>query len=390
VLHKRFRQGSIVIGGSLAQKPHHGGLTWVFLQLVLGFKRLGWHVLFLDRLEPEMCVDASGAQCSFESSLNLRYLTQVMAQYGLSDAFAVAGEGYQRFIGLTRPQVMQRMRQADLFLNVMGFFAEPEIVAAARQRVFYDIDPGFTQMWQDLGLADLLKNQDDFVTVGENIGQRACSIPTCGRNWLVTRHPVVLEQWQPSGENGGAHFTDIGAWRGGYSSLDYKGQVYGLRAHEFRKFFQLPRLTGASFEIACDIHPTETKDLAQLAENNWRVIDPKTVAADPAAYHSYLSRSRAQFMVAKGIYVQSNSGLISDRCACYLAVGKPVLAQDTGFSSNYPTGTGLLSFSTIDEARKGVGEIAGDYAKHCAAAREIAEEYFDSDKVLTQLVDKLA
>ena len=387
---KRFRQGSVVIGGSLAQKPHFGGLTWVFLQLLLGFRRLGWDVLFLDRLDPEMCVDVSGAHCSFESSINVRYLGQVMAEYDLKDAFAVAGEGYQRFIGLTRSQVMERVRKADFFLNVMGFFADPEIAGAARRRVFYDIDPGFTQMWHELGLADLLRGQDDFVTVGENIGHDSCSIPTCGRAWIVTRHPVVLDQWPVANTAQNGRFTDLGAWRGPTGPIEYGGETYGLRVHEFRKFVALPRLTGEQFEVAFDIHPAEVKDLALLAENNWRLVDPQTVAAGPVGYRNYLSNSQAQFMVAKGMYVQSRSGLISDRCACYLAAGKPVLAQDTGFSANYPTGAGLIAFSSLEEARAGVAEIAREYHKHTRAARAIAEEYFNSDNVLAELVAKLA
>ena len=386
---KRFRQGSVVIGGSLAQKPHFGGLTSVYLQLLCGFKRLDWDVLFLDRLEPEMCIDASGAPTAFESSINISYLREVMAQYGLSGAFAVAGEAYHRFVGLTRAQVVERVRQADFFLNVMGFFADPEIAGAARRRVFYDIDPGFTQMWHELGLADLLRDQDDFVTVGENIASNNCAIPTCDRTWIRTRHPVVLDQWPIANQTDNGHFTDLGAWRGPTGPIEYGGKIYGLRVHEFRKFVTLPRLTGQQFEVAFDIHPAEVKDLALLAENNWRLVHPQTAAAGPVAYRNYIGNSRAQFMVAKGMYVQSCSGLISDRCACYLASGKPVLAQDTGFSAHYPTGAGLIAFSSLEEARAGVAEIAREYQKHSRAARAIAEEYFNSDKVLTELVAKL-
>lgn len=387
--HKPVGPQTVVIGGSIAQKPGFGGLTWVFLQLLLGFKRLGWDVLFLDRLEPEMCKDGAGAQCSFTSSLNLQYLRQTLEEFGLANAFAVAANGYKQFVGMPRSEVRQRVSEAEFLLNVMGFFSDEEILAAARRRVFYDIDPGFTQMWQDLGLADLLKDHDDFVTVAENIGKSVCSIPTCGRKWITTRHPVVLERWPTRANSGSGRFTDIGAWRGPYGSIEYKGRSYGLRAHEFRKFARLPRLTDESFEIACDIHPAEVNDLALLAENNWRVIHPQTVAADPEAYQDYLLHSRAQFMVAKGIYVQSNSGLISDRSACYLACGKPVLAQDTGFSRNYRTGCGLIAFSTMEEARDGVAEITRNYEKHCRAARQIAEEYFDSDKVIRQLIAEL-
>jgi len=362
----------------------------VFLQLLLGFKRLGWRVLFLDRLEPEMCVDASGASSSFELSMNVRYLADVMARYGLSDAYAVAGDNYQRYIGLTRSEVLERVRAADFFLNVMGFFADPDIIAAAPRRVFYDIDPGFTQMWHELGLADLLRDQDAFVTVGENIGTDSCSIPTCGRKWLRTRHPVVLDQWSATGQSHNGKFTDIGAWRGPTGPIEYGGTIYGLRVHEFRKFVELPRITGETFEIACDIHPAEVKDLALLAENDWRLVDPATVASDPPAYQQYLAGSRAQFMVAKGMYVQSHSGLLSDRCACYLASGRPVLAQDTGFRHKYPTDAGLIAFSTLEEAREGVRAITGDYHKHARAARAVAEEYFDSNKILADLLAQLA
>lgn len=279
---------SIVIAGSLAQKLGQGGFTWVFLQLLLGFRRLGWEVLFLDRLEPEMCVDVAGQPCALEASCNLRYLKQVMTQYGLDGAFALAYQRYDRFEGFTRAEVLKRVRESELFLNIMGFFEDAEIMAAAPRRVFYDIDPGFTQMWQDLGLCDLLRGHDDFVTVGENIGQPGCSIPTCGRNWIRTRHPIVLEQWPAQPDAGGRQFTDIGAWRGPYGTVEYLGRVYGLRAHEFRKFATLPRLSGQPFEIAFDINPTEVKDLALLAENNWRLIDPKVVVADPSAYQNYL------------------------------------------------------------------------------------------------------
>ena len=200
----------------------------------------------------------------------------------------------------------------------------------------------------------------------------------------------MLDQWPVANTAQNGRFTDLGAWRGPTGPIEYGGETYGLRVHEFRKFVALPRLTGEQFEVAFDIHPAEVKDLALLAENNWRLVDPQTVAAGPVEYRNYLSNSQAQFMVAKGMYVQSRSGLISDRCACYLAAGKPVLAQDTGFSANYPTGAGLIAFSSLEEARAGVAEIAREYHKHSRAARAIAEEYFNSDNVLAELVAKLA
>jgi hypothetical protein len=382
-------KGLIVLAGSVAQKPHQGGHTWVFLQYLLGFRQLGWDVLLLDRLEPEMCVDASGAPCPLEESANLRYLCDVMEAFALGDAFSVACDGGERFVGLSRQEVLARVRSAATLINVMGFFNDPEILGAARHRVFLDIDPGFGQMWRELGWHDPYHGYDCYVTVGENVGRPCCLVPTCGIAWIATRQPIVLDQWLPSDPTPEGSFTSIGTWRGPYGPIEYDGRTYRLRAHEFRRFMTLPSLTGESFEVALNIHAAETSDLALLSKNGWRLVDPTKLAHKPEAYRVYIAASKAEFMVAKNMYVQSNSGWFSDRSICYLASGKPVLAQDTGLGSLYPLGRGLLTFSTLEEAHAGVEEIASSYESHCRAARDIAEEYFDSAKVLTRLLQNV-
>lgn len=381
--------GTIVVAGALAQRPGVGGHTWVFLQYLLGFKRLGWDVLFLDQLEPEMCLDAAGQPCPLEQSVNLHYFLQVMERFGLDGAFALIYDHGERLVGLSRQQVLERTKNSAFLINVMGYFADEEILGSAPRRVFLDIDPGFGQMWQDLGLAAVFQGHDDYVTIGENIGQTDCTIPTCGLEWITTPQPVVLDCWQPQTRAGTEWFTSIISWRGAYGPLEYQGKTYGLRVHEFRKFASLPRLSERPFQLALDIHPAEVKDMALLADNGWSLLDPKVVAGDPWAYQAYVQGSKAEFMVAKNMYVQSNSGWFSDRSICYLASGRPVLAQDTGLRRLYPTGEGLLTFSTVDEALAGVEELSSDYARHAHAARLIAEEYFDSDKVLSRLLGKL-
>lgn len=373
-------KGTIVVACSLAQKPHQGGFTWVLLQYLLGFRRLQWDVVFLDRLEPEMSADAS---------TNLDYLQHVMATFGLADSFAVVCDNGTQFVGLSRTETVQRVSDAALFMNVMGFFTDPEILAAARQRVFFDIDPGFGQMWCELGLHDPYHGYDYYVTVGENVGRPDCPVPECGRDWITTRHPVVLERWPVAGPAPRGRFTSIGAWRGPYAPIEYKGTTYGLRVHEFRKIAALPTRTAESFEVALDIHAADARDLSLLSNNRWRLADPAVVARDPGAYQGYIAASKAAFVVAKNMYVQSRNGLVSDQSICYLASGKPVLALDTGLDSLYPLGRGLVTFSTLDEAVAGVNEIAANYAVHCRAARELAEEYFDSDKVLTRLLTRI-
>jgi hypothetical protein len=379
----------LVLAGALAQKPGYGGHTWVFLQYLLGFKRLGWDILFLDELEPAQCVDDTGVACPFESSQNLRYFQAVMERFGLSDSFALSYNRGEHRVGVPRAEVRERVRQSTFLLNVMGFLKDEDILGQAPRRVFLDIDPGFAQMWKDLHLADVFRGHDDFVTIGENIGQVDCLIPTCGLKWVTTPQPVVLDYWPFQVEPSGDAFTSVASWRGAYGPVEYHGRIYGLRVHEFRKFVELPRRTGTPFHLALDIHPAENMDLVLLAENGWILLAPAEAVGDPWNYQAFIRSSAAEFMVAKNMYVASRSGWFSDRSICYLASGKPVLVQDTGIRHLYPTSEGLVTFRTPAEAVAGVEAIMAHYARHARAARAIAEECFDSDKVLRRLIGKL-
>lgn len=381
------RHGSIAVAGALAQRPGRGGHAWVFLQYLIGLRRLGWDVLFIDRLEPAMCVDAHGRACSVAESENLAYVHRVMKEFGLaSDYCVLAGDGGQTF-GLTRPAVTRRLGESALLINVMGYLADEELLAKPGRRVFLDIDPGFTQMWQALGLADMISGHDVCVTFGENIGRPGCAIPTCGVEWVTTRPPVVLEQW-PRSDRAASAITGIGAWRGPYGPVRYNEVDYGLRVHEFRRFADLPaRCRTPTFAYALDIDPVEVDDLDLLARGGWHLISPAAVAGTPGHYREFIQGSLAEFMVAKGMYVRSRSGWFSDRSACYLASGRPVIAQDTGRTEAHSAG--LLTFGTADEALGAVECVLADYPRHCRAAREIAEASFDSDLVLGRLVDRL-
>ncbi len=378
----------VVVAGALAQRPGYGGHAWVFLQYLLGFRRLGFDVLFVDRIDASMCVDERGQRCSLEASVNLRYLVDVMAEFGLADSFALLSDHNPRIVGMGWGEVVDRARRSVLLLNVMGHLDDPEIRDVAPNRVFLDIDPGFGQMWRELGLADMFSYHDHYVTIGHNIGRADCTIPTGGIDWLTTRPPVVLEQW-PDQPVGGSAVTTVGSWRGPFGPIEYGGETYGLRVHEFRRFVDLPHRTGFPMEAALDIDPADSADAEALQAGGWGLVDPHKVASDPAAYRWYLQGSRAEFMVAKNMYVRSRSGWFSDRSVCYLASGKPVLAQDTGTGEAYPIGEGLLTFSTPDQARVGIEQIQAEYPRHAAAARRIAADHFDSDKVLGGLLDQL-
>lgn len=360
----------------MAQRPGRGGHAWVFLQYLLGFRRLGLDVLFVDRLQPGMEAAEEGRA----------WLVEVLEGFGLGEAYALLGD---RPAGLSRREVVERARRSAFLLNVMGFLDDEEILTAAPRRVFLDIDPGFGQMWRELGLADPFAGHDLFVTIGENVGGPECEIPTCGLDWITTRQPVVLEEW-PAVPPGGRSFTSVGAWRGSYDPVEYGGKTYGLRVHAFRAFAPLPRCTGERFELALDIHPAESRDLELLRESGWVLVDPLVVAGGPWAYRRYLQESRGELMVAKQLYVEARSGWFSDRSACYLASGRPVLAHDTGLAGLYPTGEGLVTFSDLEGAVAGIESIVGDERRHARAARALAEELFDSDVVLGRLLDRIS
>jgi hypothetical protein len=371
---------TVVVAGALAQRPGYGGHTWVFLQYLLGFRRLGFDVVFVDWLSEEMCGGAVG------ESEGARYLSTVMDHFGLADDYALLDERGDSVAGIDRSSLRDRLARSSFLLNVMGYLDDEELLAAAPRRVFLDIDPGFAQMWRDLGLADPFAGHDVFVTIGENIGRPGCPIPTCGLDWLRTRQPLVLELWPEQNTTGGL-FTTVGSWRGAYGPIEWEGRTYGLRVHEFRKFVELPDTSGLRFELALDIDDAETRDLDLLRAHGWELVDPTRVACDPVVYQRYVASSKAEFVVAKNLYVDTRSGWFSDRSACYLASGKPVVAQDTGLEGLYPLGEGLVTFRTVDEAASAVHEISGDYRRHARAARALAETYFDSDLVLGNLVD---
>jgi hypothetical protein len=379
---------TVLIGGSLAQRPGHGGHTWVFLQYLLGFRRLGWDVLFLDRMEPDMCVDESGRPTSLAASWNLAYTKHVMDGFGLGDRWALLFDRGREVVGRSRPQLLEQARGADLMINVMGFVDDEELLDAVPLKAFLDIDPGFGQMWQALGLAQPFQGHDRYLTVGGRIGREDCEIPTCGIDWTPVLPCVELSEW-PAVDTRGSAFTSVSSWRGPFGPIEYGGRTYGLRVHEFRRFFELPRAAPSTFEVALDIDDADDADLNSLREHGWQLVDPRDVAMDPWRYRDYLQRSAAELMIAKNMYVATHSGWFSDRSACYLASGRPVLAQATGFEELLPTGAGLIAFSTLEEATAGAEEIGANHTRHAEAARAIAREHLAADRVLPKLLDAL-
>jgi hypothetical protein len=307
----------------------------------------------------------------------------VCAQFGLAGRAAlVAGAGGETE-GMAWADIRAVAESADLLVNISGHLTLAPLRRGIRRAVYLDIDPGFTQFWHADGLlAAHLAGHDAYFTIGANIGRPDCPIPTGDIRWRSTRPPVLLDQWPLAAPVGSERFTTVATWRGAYGPVEHGGVRYGTKLHEFRKVIALPQLAAQRFEIALAIDRADAKDLAALREHGWAIADPRAVAGDPAAFRSYVQGSDAEFSVAQGVYVATRSGWVSDRSAHYLASGKPVLVQDTGYGHAYPIGEGMVTFDTPGEAVAGAARIARDYPAHRRAARALAEAYSGSDRVI--------
>jgi hypothetical protein len=367
----------VVVAGALANKPGQAGEAWVKLSWIRGLERLGIEVWFVEQLAESM---AGSEQAP-------AWFRAVTERFELAKRAALLAAG-ESIVGPSVDDLVEVAAGATL-VNISGHLTFPRLFDAFRRRVLVDIDPGFTQFWYQEGLAGAnVEGHDVHFTIGELIGTDGCPIPTGGIEWHPVRQPVVLDDWPVSDTGDAERFTTVATWRGPYGPVEVGGRTYGLKVHEFRKFIELPQRSSQRFEIALDIHPGDDRDLRALRDHGWTVVDPHQVAGDPDALRAYIQGSGAEFSAAQGMYVDTACGWFSDRSLRYLASGRPVLVQDTGFSRILPVGEGLLAFRTLEEAVAGADEIASRYSEHCSAAREIAERYFDSERVLARFCEQ--
>jgi hypothetical protein len=370
---------AVIVSGMIAATPRQGGATWAVLQYLLGLRRLGCDVHFIEPIGDAQMVPAE----------SVRYASETMERFGLQGRWALVPDSGARPIGISRSKLRDVARGTDLLLSVSGMLADPDVLDAVPVRAYLDLDPAFNQLWHAVEGVDMrFDAHTHFVSVADAIGNPNCPIPDCGREWLPTLPPVVLEEWPVAGSLERRTLTTVGHWRS-YGSIHYRGLHYGQKVHSLRPLLELTRRTRTGFELALAIHPDEVDDLAALEEGGWTVLEPARVAATPDDYRCFVQGSWAELGVAKLGYAVSDSGWFSDRSACYLASGRPVIAQDTGFGRRLPYGAGLFAFATADDVLAAIDELERDYERHRAAARELAVEHLDSDRVLGALLERL-
>jgi len=397
VVRERLR---IVVLGYLVRGPL-GGMAWHYLHYMLGLSALGHDVYFAeDSDDVPFCYHPLRDVTDSDPADGLAFASETFRRFGLAGRWAYYDAPKSEWKGDGAGRIVEICRTADLLLNVSGVNRMRDWFRTVPRRCLVDTDPAFTQVRHQLSAearAYALEHTRLF-SFGANIGQAGCRVPDDGFFWEPTRQPIALEHWQADRWHPfhGApwrrrRFTSVMLWNS-YPPLEYEGVRYGTKWHSFQRYAALPYSVHAQLELAAGSlrwawTPPDVPE-GELRRQGWRLRNPRGVTRDCVTYRRYIVGSDAEFSLAKEGYVVSRSGWFSERSAAYLAAGKPVVAQDTGFSAWLPSGFGLMAFGNPDEARAGIESVSAHYDVHRRAARDIAVEYFDGRRVLTSLLDR--
>jgi len=367
------------------------GVIWQHVHYIVGLQRLGHDVYYIEdsaRLpyNPE----------TFEVNNEFDYAAQLLERLAHEFEFKNRWAFCARYLrgqptaGLSLNRVRQLYREADAILNICGAQEFNDDLLASDRIIYVESDPGVEQIRIDKGVRstiDYLRRHRALFSFGENVGTESFPVPTHNMKWLPTRQPVVTDLWKTNrAPSRAAVFTSVANWStSGLKDIIWRGEKYlWSKSREFLRFLAAPKKAGETFELATNIPDAKTR--AKFLRNGWRFHSPLQLSVDYWLYRDYVRRSRGEFTVAKDQYVRLNTGWFSDRSACYLAAGRPVIIQQSGFTQHYGNDGGLFAFSSIKEIVEAVKAINADYAKHSRAAREVAREIFEAEKVLASLL----
>ncbi len=378
----------IVVLGYIVRGPI-GGRAWHHAQYVLGLAKLGHDVCFVEDSEDyPACYDPRSNECGTAASYGLRFIEEFFNRLGLKENWAYYDAHRGQWSGKTKEEILKLFASADLLLNLSGVNPLRDWALQVPRKVFIDTDPAFIQIRHltDKNARKLAEMHDTFFTFGENFGAEDCLIPDDGFDWIPTRQPVVLDVWKVLPGNSQANWTTVMQWDS-YQTVEFGGQVFGMKSMSFDDYLNLSEIRPLeSFELAIGSKSVPRK---KLQNAGWKLVNPLVPTRTPWSYQEFIQNSKAEWSVAKHGYAASQSGWFSERSAAYLASGRPVLTQETGFSKFIASGEGLLSFSSLKETVDGIDRINSDYKFHCKKAREIAREYFNYKDVLTCLIENI-
>ncbi len=399
----------LVVLGILGEIPL-AGVVWQVLHYIEGFRRLGFDVYYIEDTgnwpyDPDQ--NSVTSDCIYAVNI----ISQLMSAYGWSErwAYRLGAEG-GRVFGLSEYQLTRLFEHADILVNVTGSTVlRPEHLQVPI-RVYLETDPVLPQIEIAKGnqfYIDLLNAHTHHFSYGENLGAADCDVPMGNITYHPTRQPIVLDWWKSSSlpnevsARSDRCFTTIANWRQSGKDIEWNGETYTWsKHHQFLKFLDLPGRTSQPLELALAVqerwveeekswmpqHENDAEAIRLLVSHGWRITNGLRLSTNISSYRDYIVGSRGEFTVAKDQYARLRSGWFSDRSACYLAAGHPVITQDTGFGNFFPTGKGLFAFKTIDDILAAFEAINSDYERHGRAARAIAEEFLRAETVLARLL----
>ena len=386
----------IIVGGFIGLYPT-GGVTWDYIQYVLGLQLLGHDVYYIEDTNQYPRFQTAGKAWD-DASDSISYLRQTMDKFGLQHRWAYRDIAGGQCFGLSLSQLSKICKTADIFINISASTFLRDEYLAIPCRVLIDSDPMFTQIdyFNEMNNIDtdrykmkfMVENHTHLFTFGEHMGKEDCKIPGFNFKWIPTRQPICMNFWtahEPRMDQ--KVFTSVMNWSVKKASA-FNNQEWGQKNVEFEKFITVPQLfPEAEFKLM--ITGIKAEKETEIKNAGWQILDPLQNITNAADYQSFINASTAEFSVSKETYVKSNSGWFSCRSACYLAAGKPVITEDTQWSRYIPSGIGLFAFTDLTSAIEALLEVTANTAKHAKAAREIAVAYFDSNKILNELLLQL-
>jgi len=369
------------------------GVIWQHIHYVVGLQRLGHAVYYIED-SARLPYNPETFEVNNEFDYAARLLNRLSREFGFKNRWAFCA----RYLpgnptaGLPLKRIRQLYRDADAILNICGAQEFNDDLLVSDRILYIESDPGVEQIKIDKGAkatANYLQRHRALFTFGENVGTKSFPVPTHGFKWLPTRQPVVTDLWKiQRAPPRAAVFTSVANWStSGLKDITWRGDKYlWSKSREFLRFISAPKESGETFELATNIEDANTR--AKFLRNGWRLHSPLQLSVDYWLYREYIRHSKGEFTVAKDQYIRLNTGWFSDRSACYLAAGRPVIIQETGFTKIYGGKAGLLSFRSLSEIVDAVKVINADYAKHSRAARALAREFFEAENVLKSILDR--
>jgi hypothetical protein len=387
-----MKRKRIVVMGFMGSMPI-AGVIWQHVHYVVGLQRLGHDVYYIED-SARLPYNPETFEVNDELDYAAKVLDRLAGEFDFKNRWAFCARYLKSnpTAGLPLKKLRQLYRDADAILNICGTQEFNDDLLKSGRIIYVESDPGVEQIKIDQGVKstiDYLSRHHALFTFGENVGTKKFPVPRHGFKWHPTRQPIVTDLWKTNRvPKQAAVFTSIANWStSGLKDITWRGRKYlWSKSREFLRFVAAPKRAGETFELATNIQDRRARE--KFERNGWRLVSPLQMSIDYWHYRDYIQQSKGEFTAAKDQYVRLNTGWFSDRSACYLAAGRPVITQETGFTKNYGGDAGLLAFRSLGEIADAVKKINADYPKHSGAARQIAREIFEAEKVLKSLLDR--